>query len=242
MSVDCEPSSSETVTTVMVPSQADKGSVHTFFKFQHSPNDNLKRLGTNLKRNLPVGNNLKERVVPTLPSLELSSLTRPLPPPTTAGLTRSQLLFSIGTDMDVRSLAVQGDVEFYLFMEMRAEFQWTSFTMTSQKWVSATHIYNERLEQQTRVRGILFIRKNPRALMEKLGEIEPKISKRLLTKNFKCLSFSSFLCDINNNKNLQSSSKQFRRFLEEALHGCACTDQIRRFRTGIPHGHWQHEH
>lgn len=94
--------------------------------------------------------------------------------------------------MDVRSLAVQGDIEFYLFMEMRAEFQWTSFMMTSQKWVSATHIYNERLEQQTRVRGVPFIRKNPRALMEKLGEIEPKISKRLLTKNFKCLSFSLF--------------------------------------------------
>lgn len=253
MSIDCEPTSSETVTTVMVPSpalaSADKGgSVHTFFKFpsQPSPNDNLKQ--ANLKRNLvPVGNNLnmtrKEgpgpgvRVVPRLP-VELSSLTRPLPPPTTAGLTRSQLLFSIGTDMDVRSLVVQGDVEFYLFMEMRAEFQWTSFAMTSQKWVSATHIYNERLEQQARVRGILFIRKNPRALMEKLGEIEPKISKRLLTKNFKCLSISSFLCNIT--KNLQSSSKQFRRFLEEALYSCACTDQIRRFRTGIPHGDWQY--
>ena len=107
MSIDCEPTSSETVTTVMVPSpalaSADKGgSVHTFFKFpsQPSPNDNLKQ--ANLKRNLvPVGNNLnmtrKEgpgvRVVLRLP-VELSSLTRPLPPPTTAGLTRSQLVMN----------------------------------------------------------------------------------------------------------------------------------------------------
>ena len=73
------------------------------------------------------------------------------------------------------------------------EFQWTSFTMTSQKWVSATHTYNERLEEKARVRGVQFIKKNPRALMEKLGEIEPKISKRLLTKNFKCLSYPPFL-------------------------------------------------
>jgi len=176
MTIDCEPSSSET--TVMVPASADESSVHSFFKFQPTPNS--VNSGKRAKGNLPVRNK---------GAAGLSSLTQPLLPPPTAGLTRSQLLFSIGTAMDVQSLAVQGDIEFFLFMDMRAEFQWTSFTMTSQKWVSATHTYNERLEQKARVRGVLFIRKNPRALMEKLGEIEPKISKRLLTKIFKCLSF-----------------------------------------------------
>ena len=195
MSIDCAPSASETVTAVpvMVPANADKGSVHTFFKFQPSPASPNGYKQANGK--LPIDSDSKGVAQSDGPSPRDSSMSslvlQPLPTPP-AGLTRSQLLFSIGTAMDVRSLAVQGDTEFYLFMEMRAEFQWTSFMMTSQKWVSATHIYNERLEQQTRVRGVLFIKKNPRALMEKLGEIEPKISKRLLTKNFKCLSFSSF--------------------------------------------------
>lgn len=179
MSIDCEPSSSETVTAVVVPS-TDKGSVQTFFTFQPSSGVNNEKRA---RRNLPIGNSRG------VPQLSESSLMQPLPPPPTARLTRSQLLFSIGTAMDIQSLAVQGDIEFYLFMDMRGEFQWTSFAMTSQKWVTATHVYNERLEHQTRVQGVLFIRKNPRALMEKLGEIEPKISKRLLTKNFKCSSF-----------------------------------------------------
>ena len=179
MSIDCEPSSSETTMTV-VPASADESSVHAFFKFQPTPNSG--NSGKQARGNVPKG-----------VASGLSSLTQPLPPPPTAGLTRSQFLFSIGTAMDVRSLAVQGDLEFFLFMEMRAEFQWTSFTMTSQKWVSATHTYNERLEEKARVRGVQFIKKNPRALMEKLGEIEPKISKRLLTKNFKCLSYPPFL-------------------------------------------------
>ena len=97
-------------------------------------------------------------------------------------------------------------------MEMRAEFQWTSFAMTFQKSVSAAHIYNERLEQKTRVQGVLFIKKNPRALMEKLGEIEPKISKRLLTKNFKCLSLPFITYNMNNKnylKALRSNSEDF---------------------------------
>ena len=193
MSIDCEPTSSETVTTVMVPASedSDKGSVHTFFQFQPSSgfNDEKRAKGSLIS----TGNKGVPRPSEFTDLNLKSSLTQPLPLPPTAGLTRSQVLFSIGTAMDVRSLAVQGDIEFYLFMEMRAEFQWTSFAMTSQKWVSATHVYNKRLEEKTRVKGVLFIRKNPRALMEKLGEIEPKISKRLLTKNFKCLFFFFFM-------------------------------------------------
>jgi hypothetical protein len=188
MSIDCEPSSSESVTAVVIPS-ADKGSVQTFFTFQPSSNVINEKRAREFKGNLPIENG-------GVPRLSESSLMQPLPSPPTAGLTRSQLLFSIGTAMDIRSLAVQGDTEFYLFMDMRAEFQWTSFAMTSQKWVTATHVYNERLEHQTRVQGILFVRKNPRALMEKLGEIEPKISKRLLTKNFKCSSYLPFFFDV----------------------------------------------
>lgn len=125
MSIDCEPSSSETVTAVVVPS-ADKGSVQTFFTFQPSSGVNNEKRAREFKGSLPIGN----KGVPRL-SESSFKLMQPLPPPPTAGLTRSQLLFSIGTAMDIRSLAVHGDTEFYLFMDMRAEFQWTSFAMTS---------------------------------------------------------------------------------------------------------------
>lgn len=63
-------------------------------------------------------------------------------------LTKSQRLFSLATQMDVRSLNISGDVEFYLFMEMRAEGQWVSFRMTPPKWVSETSEYNSRMQKR----------------------------------------------------------------------------------------------
>ncbi|KAF8969038.1 hypothetical protein BDZ97DRAFT_1902759 [Flammula alnicola] len=106
--------------------------------------------------------------------------------PNSKWLTRSQLLFSIGTSIDPRVLQITDDNEFYLFMDMRAEFQWTSFGMTVSKWASAAKIYNEQLEALGKTKNIEILKKNPRALTDKLSEIEPKISERILKQNYLC--------------------------------------------------------
>jgi hypothetical protein len=102
------------------------------------------------------------------------------------GLTKSQRLFSVATQIDVRSLTVSGDVEFYLFMDMRAERGWASFKMTPYKWVAETVSYNARLEELNKKADKPFIPKNPRALVDKLAAIKIKITDRLATQNFKC--------------------------------------------------------
>ena len=123
------------------------------------------------------------------PSVSLEMLRRPLKLPLVVqkkGLTRSQLLFSVGTSIDARALKITGDDEFYLFMDMRAEFQWTSFGMTAMKWASATQIYNTRLEALGKEKHFQVIPKSPRALADKLNEIEPKIIERIRQKNYTC--------------------------------------------------------
>jgi hypothetical protein len=123
-------------------------------------------------------------------SLSLDMLRRPLALPVSLrdrGLTRSQLIFSIGTAMDPRSLQISGDNEFYLFMDMRAEQQWVSFGMNTSKWASATKLYNERLEKLGEEKGFKAFLKNPRALMDKLNEIERKISERILKNDYMCM-------------------------------------------------------
>jgi hypothetical protein len=99
-------------------------------------------------------------------------------------LTRSQRLFSIATQTDVRALNISRDVEFYLFMEMWSERQWVSFRMTPLKWVGETREYNSRLQKQDPT----MIPKHPRALMDKLIVMEVKILERIATNNFKCKS------------------------------------------------------
>lgn len=119
----------------------------------------------------------------------LEDLRRPLrvPEPLQArGLTRSQLIFSMGTSVDPRALKITGDDEFYLFMDQRAQHGWTSFGMTTQKWASAAKLYNAQLEELGKKKHTVFIKKNPRALMEKLGEIEPKILDRVARNNYSC--------------------------------------------------------
>ena len=119
-------------------------------------------------------------------SSSLDDLNSPLPL-SSLSLTRSQLIFSAATSINARSLSVERGDEFYLFMDMRETHQWSSFTMNSQKWVAATKLFNEALAQNRKSRGLLpVIKKNPRALMEKLGEIEANVMKRLVTKNFTC--------------------------------------------------------
>ncbi|EPQ51434.1 hypothetical protein GLOTRDRAFT_22104, partial [Gloeophyllum trabeum ATCC 11539] len=97
----------------------------------------------------------------------------PLPDGSTK-MTRSELLFSVSTGINIRSLTINNNEEFFLFMDMRAEEKWVSFQMTSKKWVLATEKYNKRLEEAARTpskSNSPFIAKNPRALMQKLGEV-----------------------------------------------------------------------
>lgn len=101
-------------------------------------------------------------------------------------LTRSQRLFSVMMNIPYQSLTISGDEEFFLFMDMQDEFKWMTFNMTFRKYVIATIEFNSRMEQKAKAKGTHFITKNPRALMEKLTEIEEKITERLSTKNFVC--------------------------------------------------------
>lgn len=109
-------------------------------------------------------------------------------------LTRSERLFSVATQVDIRSLTISGDSEFYLFMEMRAERKWASFRMNSHKWVVETDEYNKRLEAKNQQSSLSTVKKNPRALLEKLIAIEAAVLRRLATQNFTCKFTSAALC------------------------------------------------
>ncbi|EIW74127.1 hypothetical protein CONPUDRAFT_140629 [Coniophora puteana RWD-64-598 SS2] len=109
-----------------------------------------------------------------------------LPP----GLTRSEHSFSISTGIDARALRIEGGVEFFLFMDMRAEFKWQSYNMSSKKWVPATDLYNSRLCRFNETNQVPTIAKHPQALLRKLGEIERKVLDRIHTQNFKSKSNS----------------------------------------------------
>jgi hypothetical protein len=123
----------------------------------------------------------------------LANLTAPLRLPSgPPKLTRSQRLFSLATEIDIRSLSLKADGEFYLFMDMRSELQWASFHMTSHKWVMATREYNGRLALQNAAAGLPTFEKSPRALMQLLGEIEPQIALRVMSNNFICASLFSY--------------------------------------------------
>ncbi|KAG1764260.1 hypothetical protein EV702DRAFT_1014433 [Suillus placidus] len=98
-----------------------------------------------------------------------------------AGQTRSQRLFSIATGINPRSLTIQHSDEFYLFMNMRAEFKWLSYQMTSKRWVQATEEYNRRLVEKM---GRSVIQKNLQALLRALGDIEPKLMNRIIKDEY----------------------------------------------------------
>ena len=126
---------------------------------------------------------------PPTGSHTLADVHSPLPLPADSSiLTRSQHLVSRAIGIDIRALSISEDAEFYLFMEMRAEFRWSTFTMTSHKWALATVEYNKRLK--TKSRAVRVVLKNPRALINKLVEIEDMILIKISTGQFKCTSHS----------------------------------------------------
>lgn len=112
-----------------------------------------------------------------------NDLTPILRPP---GMTRSQHFFTIATRIDARAMQISGDVEFHLFMDMRAECVWISFKMTPRQWAVATETYNRRLEEKNRAIGLETVKKNPQALLRKLGEIEVAVMNRVAKNDFKC--------------------------------------------------------
>lgn len=115
--------------------------------------------------------------------------SNPSEQPDDSNLTRSQQLFGVATGIDVRALQIMESHEFHLFMDMRAEKVWQSFSMTPKGWVSAANEYNTRLQKLCMEKALPQpVNKNPLALLRKLGEIEPQLINRLLSNNFACES------------------------------------------------------
>ncbi|KAG1814114.1 hypothetical protein EV424DRAFT_1326182 [Suillus variegatus] len=62
--------------------------------------------------------------------------------------------------------------------------------MTPRQWAVATETYNHRLEEKNRAIGLETVKKNPQALLRKLGEIEVAVMNRVAKNNFKSRSGS----------------------------------------------------
>ncbi|KAK6969492.1 hypothetical protein R3P38DRAFT_3500892 [Favolaschia claudopus] len=142
--------------------------------------------------NISSGSNSTSYCVPTTiatPSVQLSveELNKPLPLPdgTASKLTPSQLLFQTGTGINPRTLQIAYGAEFYAFMDLRLQRQWKTFEMTPKRWAADTELYNDKLRLLT---GGSTSYKHPRALVDKLAEIEPKIIHRIQDDNYKLKS------------------------------------------------------
>ncbi len=97
-------------------------------------------------------------------------------------------MLSIATGLDIRSVQITRAEKdaFFLFMELRQKYQWASFKMTPRAWVVACSAYNVEVEKKNAAEGKSLQRKTPRALLEKLGEIELVILSRINRKDYKC--------------------------------------------------------
>ena len=109
------------------------------------------------------------------------------------GLTHSQRLFSLTTNIDPQSLLIQGNNEFYLVMDMWANFKWVSHEMTPKQWVDMTREYNKHLVAKQPGSGLSVVLKHPLALSRKLGELEPKLMNRIVEGNYKCKCYDEGL-------------------------------------------------
>ncbi|KAI1782147.1 hypothetical protein LXA43DRAFT_906615 [Ganoderma leucocontextum] len=132
----------------------------------------------------------------TLPPMNLTPTNEPcLPSPAIVGLTRSQRLFSVVTQVDPRSLTFGkggSSHEFYLFMELRVTHQWATFQMSPYDWVCAASTYNTGIRKLNLERGTTFPLKTPRALLDKLSDVEAKIFSRIRDKNYQSRSGQTY--------------------------------------------------
>ncbi|KAI0681936.1 hypothetical protein BC835DRAFT_1251759, partial [Cytidiella melzeri] len=91
----------------------------------------------------------------------------------------------VQTNIDLTSLKISSDIEYYLFMDLRAEHCWASHQMTSTSYVEATQRYNNALAAAYHNKSSRPpVKKNPQAIMEKLGEIEAEVLDRLARNDF----------------------------------------------------------
>jgi hypothetical protein len=101
-------------------------------------------------------------------------------------MTLSQQFFTIVTRINAHAMHISSDVEFHLFMDMRAEFVWISFKMMPKQWAAATETYNNHLEEKNHANGSDTVKKNPQALLQKLGKIKVAVMNRVAKNDFKC--------------------------------------------------------
>ncbi|KAI0696201.1 hypothetical protein C8T65DRAFT_583603, partial [Cerioporus squamosus] len=120
----------------------------------------------------------------------MTSLRPRVPYATISGMTRSQRFLSIASGIDPRALTFGkgNSKEFFLFMTLRAQEQWSSFRMTPFDWLCAASRYNQEIEKLNTRERYSFPIKTPRALMEKLSEVELMILTRLQSGDYKSKS------------------------------------------------------
>ncbi len=123
-------------------------------------------------------------------ALELTPTNEPcLPCPAIVGLTRSQRLFSVVTEVDRRALTFDKGAsshEFFLFMKLRATHKWATFQMSPYNWVCAASTYNTAIKDLNRKQGTELPLKTPRALLDKLSEVEAQVVKRIRDSSYTC--------------------------------------------------------
>jgi hypothetical protein len=108
-----------------------------------------------------------------------SSTSFILPPSVlTDGLTRTQLVFARHTGIDPRSLTLDSR-EYFLFMELRAEYKWQSWNID---WRKVTTHFNDANKEKHP--GVAL--KWPKALINTLAKVEVKILERLASGNYVC--------------------------------------------------------
>lgn len=156
--VNCEPTDTVIAGDILLPTMPSTGrSVQcAFFRFQMSQDKPVTQRASTLSSQCHIAKPAQR--------LSVDMLRQPLPlPPALCnrGLTRSQLLFSIATSIDPQVLQITGNTEFFLFMDMHIEFQWTSFGMMAAKWARATKTYNDRLFALEKKESNPVVAKNP---------------------------------------------------------------------------------
>ncbi|KAI1783814.1 hypothetical protein LXA43DRAFT_902828 [Ganoderma leucocontextum] len=138
------------------------------------------------------------------PQLVLSTSTTPvvfqpnLPPYEVRGLTRSQQIFSIVSGINPLALKFTRNEKdaFFVFMNLRAFHKWKSYEMTAFDWLVATTHYNNAVNDKNDsylkngYSEKMMVLKVPRALLEKLREVEADILVREKQGNYRSRSGS----------------------------------------------------
>ncbi|KAI0667040.1 hypothetical protein C8Q78DRAFT_413566 [Trametes maxima] len=147
------------------------GDIQEYFAVSRRPG--VRSIGSKLST--PGGSSKDNDLNSKLPAIDIS------------GLSPLQRIFSIATGLNPMSTSISSGDEFFLFMNLRAGHKWVSHNMTPQKWVEAAALYNMELEKADRRLGHFrgTVQKTPRALMDKLGDIEPIILRRLSDGDYK---------------------------------------------------------